>query len=396
MQKKHKKLIILTAGGTGGHIFPAQAVAETLQSEYNLLLIADTRAKQFLAGVFQKLPTIFISSNSLSGSLLNKLSCILRLLLSTANLMYKFSKLKPSLIIGFGGYPTLPAVAAALILRIPIIIHEQNAVIGQINRIFAPFAKIILTSFSETREIPNKYLNKIVYTGNPVRQDIISAKNKNISYDNLQLQPNHRTYAANSPASNDSEDIKTITSAKIFIVVIGGSQGASILSSLVPKAIQLLPYDMQQKIIITQQVRANLVEETVSEYKKTQAKFDAQPFYHNIAELLSSADLVISRAGAMTVAELIYLAKPSILIPFSQAKYNHQFYNAMFLVKNKAALLLEEINFNERRLSKMITELLSMPSKLQELANNIQTISKKDARLNIHRVINNFFSSPNN
>ena len=344
---KNKELIVLTAGGTGGHIFPAQAIADKLKaSGYELHLICDKRVLPFLEGSFLKISKSVITSPVPKASILSKLITIFALLFATLKIFKMFIKNKPKLVLSFGGYPTLPAILSAIILRIPLILHEQNALLGQINRIFLPYARKLFTSFPHTKRIKNRYKNKVIMTGLPLREKVIASIRKpNIKQNNKLLK----------------------------IMVIGGSQGAKLFSDVVPNAILALDKDLQNRIQVTQQVRNNLVKDTTKSYNKTYCKYKIGSFFKNIHELYQEHDLIIARAGASSIAELFSLKKSCIIVPFSKAKDNHQYYNAKFLSDNSENMVVDESNFNVNWLSENLKKFLIHPTIIHDMNNAYNT-----------------------
>lgn len=341
---KKNNLIVLAAGGTGGHIFPAQAVCGILlKKKYNPLLICDDRTDQFLQKPLSEITRYKTLSRKYSGSIFSKLTALILTLISTFLVTFRFIKTRPKLVIGFGGYPSFPTLLAATVLRIPFIIHEQNAVLGRVNRIFARFAKKVFLTFPNTKFA---HKNNSIVTGNFVRPEILSAKS--------------------SPKKAD----------KIYILVIGGSQGAQIFSEVIPHTICNLPKSLQKKLAITQQARPNLLDSTKLFYKKSTAKVEIKDFFLNIGELLKQADLVICRAGASTIAELIELGKPAILIPYRHAMDNHQYFNAKYLVDNGAAIMIEESHLTTQKLGEEILRLLNKKPTLSAMSKAAKSLKK--------------------
>ena len=233
---KKKKTIVLTAGGTGGHVFPAQAISEILNEDYHLLFITDKRGKQFVKGSLNQIENQVLPTKGFSGSIHNKLYAFSMMIYSLIILTIRFFFKRPDLIIGFGGYPTVPAIIAGYFNRVPIIIHEQNAVIGRANKILAKMACVIALSFKDTIGIPKALNSKIIYTGNPLRKQIVNLMNKSG---------------------------KRKPGADFRVLIIGGSQGAAIFSKIIPAAISLLPQEIQKRLFVYQQARENLVSDTM-------------------------------------------------------------------------------------------------------------------------------------
>ena len=334
------RTIVIATGGTGGHVFPAQAVTDELfVKKYSIHLITDKRGLKYLGGAFNEVQKTIIISTNFNQKLSNKLLNFTLLILSSLKIMWKFFLKKPKMVISFGGYPTFPAALYAIIFRIPLILHEQNSVLGQINKLFLPFAKKLLISFPDTKNINKKYNNKVSLTGLPVRNKFIKE--------------------FNNKKRKGSKNLK--------ILVTGGSQGARLFSHVIPQAIQNLDKALQEKIQITQQVRKENLSEVTDIYKKTSSKYNIKTFFENINELYSQHNLVISRAGASSIVELMMFEKAAILVPFAKAKDNHQFYNAKFLSKNSKIILKEEDQFSSKWLSIFINNILGNFDNIQDI-----------------------------
>jgi len=323
MGKKLPSLVI-AAGGTGGHIFPAQAMSEYIINKriYSPTFVTDTRGSAFftLSHPLLKnglvIPTIRFSLRNIFRLPLD----LARFAASVVKLAVNFWMLNPVAVIGFGGYASFPALLSAVALRIPIILHESNAVMGRTNRMFMPFASTVMLSFPNTRGISPRFMHKVKITGTPVRSSISDiSKQPNPPHDGLK------------------------------ILVIGGSQGAKTVSESVPLAISQLSTSLRDKLTVWQQVREEYLDKSEKIYKKALSNFMTATFFpdtpgskDSISDLMQQADLVIARAGASTISEIMTLGKASILIPFAAAKDNHQYYNALNLVENEAALMVEE------------------------------------------------------
>lgn len=361
MSKINKKPIIaIVTGGTGGHVFPALAVCDALIENGNTpLLIYDERVKSFVnLSNKSNVKNLMVPGCHLTGNLYKKCISIIRLI-TNIFIIGRFLKAnKVTHIIGFGGYASFSGLLAARIMGIKIYLHEQNSVLGSVNKFFAKSSDMIFTSFPDTIGLYKKYLSKTKWVGNPIRPEIFNVSNKS-----------------------------TLNQDKFTIVIIGGSQGARILSEIPPLAIAQLPVNLQKRIIIYQQSRPELMEHTKALYKKTNTKFEIKPFYDNIFEILNSANLVICRAGSSTIFEIIALQKLSILVPFAAAKHNHQYYNAMYLVKNNAAYMLEEKDFSILKLTEMLKDLVFNPTICAKTSNNLKTLAKNNSSRQITQTI---------
>ncbi len=354
------KRIVLAAGGTGGHIFPAQALCSLLQKhKYHPILFCDERTNKFLQSPLSEIEKYKILSTQFSGNFLQKMTSLLLIIISCLLVFTKLARSRPSLIIGFGGYPSFPTLLAAFVLRIPFAIHEQNAVLGRVNRVFAKFAKKIFLTFPNTKFAPK---HNSILTGNFIRPEVLNAKTQNKKPD------------------------------KIYILITGGSQGAQIFSEIIPQTICLLPKSLQKNLVINQQARENLIDSTKHMYKKCAAKIEVKSFFVNIGELLKQADLVICRAGASTITELCALGKPSILIPYKHAKDNHQFYNAKYLSDNHASIIRQEENLTAKDLHTEILRLLNRPQTLSTMSKATKSLAMHNTNKIVIGEIKKIFS----
>ena len=307
------KKIILNAGGTGGHFFPAIALGEELAKHgYRIYLITDKRCKKYLTEDI-KFTVKIIDLRIKSGGLQGKLIALVKILFSTLKALMYLTKIRPHTMVSFGGYPTIPSSSAALLLNIPLIIHEQNSFLGKTNKFFARFAKVVALSYAETKFEKNSSQSSVI-TGDVVRANI---KNL-VAKDNF-----------NNPTFR--------------ILIIGGSQSAKIFSTLIPEAIkQLLKLDPSVKLQITQQAPESDHEVIGKIYSDLGISHRLSGFFHNIENEYNNAELAICRAGASTIAELSSIGLPAIFIPYPYAADNHQFLNATVLEKNGASWCIEQ------------------------------------------------------
>lgn len=352
MEKSAKKISI-AAGGTGGHIFPAQALSDYLvELGHEVTLIHDKRAEKFLQGSFTKIKKHQILSSKTSAIPLSRVISLVYLLISTLSLCLSFFKNKPDIVIGFGGYTSFPAMCAAQLLGVPIAIHEQNAVIGKVNKLFLPAAKVLAISIPNTIGIDKKFKAKELFTGNLIRKQI------------------------------NNQTINKIHNETFTIVVIGGSQGAKIFSDIIPLAVNTLPVEVQKKISLFLQARENTLDITKKALSTFAGKYKVESFFTDIESLYQSADIIISRAGASTIAEITHFKAPSILVPLPSSADNHQFYNALYLVSYGCSLLCEQNNFTANYLADELNRLIHNPSYLEEMRSNFAEIKIDNAILN--------------
>lgn len=341
-KKKSKELgtIVLCAGGSGGHIFPAEALAtKLLEQGLKVVLLTDKRGKAFEAN--DKIQVVRVNGEAFTGrSIFGKVFALLLLGLGTIQSFFVLRRLKPLAVVGFGGFASIPGGMGAYLARIPLIIHEQNAVLGRANRLLAKKARLVITSFKKTSKVPRGI--KTSYVGMPVRQQI--AKKAGAPYPKLG------------------------TKGKINILVIGGSQGARILSDVVPAAIGLLPKDIQKKLEICQQCRKEDLERVKKAYKGTEAKVTLANFFDDIPDKMAKAHLIISRSGASSMAEIFAIGRPAILVPFKYAADDHQSANALALKEKGGGWLMNENGFTPAALAERLESLFENTDVLKNAA----------------------------
>ncbi len=338
-----KKTVLLAAGGTGGHLFPAIALAEELEkSNCNIHLITDLRCKKYLS--FNLPISVHIIALHLKTSgILNKIKSLLQLLLTCIKSSFLILKIKPDIVIGFGGYPSFLPMFIAKMLNIPIILQEQNCFLGKSNRFFAKSAKFIALSHKETINIDIDYKSKLVFTGDIIRSSIRNLpKNKNF-------------------------DSKTF-----HIFIFGGSQGAKIFSKLIPATIEeLQKINSEIKLYITQQVSQEDQNQLASHYKSLDIDHSLSPFFHDIDKIYNNSQLVISRSGAGTIAELTNFGLPAIFIPYPYAMEDHQYYNAKVISDVKAGWSFRQEDISAEILAKKINDLINDRDLLKKASNNL-------------------------
>lgn len=342
--------IVLAAGGTGGHIFPAEAFAEeAARRREKALLITDKRFAGY-QGAFKDIETFTIHSGTVLRGLKSKIMGPASIALGIVQAYFLLRRLKPRVVIGFGGYPSFPTVYAATKLGIPTVIHEQNAVLGRANRLLAGKVSRIATSFPTTLMVEERDISKIAVTGNPVRAAIRALHH--VPYPSLSLD------------------------GKMNILVTGGSQGASVFSKILPEALEALPPSLRARIRLDQQCREADLEATREAYERIGVNANLSHFFTDIPSKLASAHLVIARSGASTVAELAASGRPAILVPYPQAMDNHQYVNANAFEDAGGGWVIGQEGFTAASVAARLEAFLSFPATLAKAAENARTMGR--------------------
>ncbi|NVP56459.1 undecaprenyldiphospho-muramoylpentapeptide beta-N-acetylglucosaminyltransferase [Mycoplana rhizolycopersici] len=347
-----KGIILLAAGGTGGHLFPAEALAHELKANgWSVHLVTDSRAERF-AGKFPAdeihvVPSATIGSKN-PVKVASSLWTLWKGLRAARRLM---SRLHPSAVVGFGGYPTLPPLLAATGMGIPSMIHEQNAVMGRANKALAARVQAIAGGFLPEGQGP--YAAKTVVTGNPVRPAVIAAAT--VPY---------------APPEAGGE---------FRLVVFGGSQGAQFFSNAVPQAICRLHEGKRARLHLTQQARPEDREGVEAIYGKLGIAAEVSPFFTDMADRLAKAHLVVCRSGASTVSEISVIGRPAILVPYPYALDHDQAANAAALAATGGAKVIAQSELSPEKLSTIIAEAMKNPDRLAEMASSARKAGKPDA-----------------
>ena len=345
---------LIAAGGTGGHMFPARAAAEALIARgWQIRLVTDERglrhAKDFPAVAVDE---IHAASPSTRNPV--KLAkAALELTQGFAQARGIVKRWKPDVVAGFGGYPAFPALAVAQSLRIPFAIHEQNGVLGRVNRVFAAKAGFVASGFERLDRLPEKARKRHILTGNPLREPILTAR------------------AAGYPELDGT--------SRINLLVLGGSLGARILSETVPAAIAELPESLRSRLDVVQQTREESLPMAREIYETAGVKAECEPFFEDVGSLYAQAHLVIGRAGASTVSEVAGVGRPAIFCPLAIAADDHQAANVEGLEKALAADVIREHDFTIERLASLLETRLSNPTDLKERAAAARTLGRPDA-----------------
>lgn len=339
-------IIVLAAGGTGGHLFPAQALAGALGARgWSIVVMTDARfanyATQFPGARIETVPSAPLSS----------LLAPFRIAAGVITAFLKLLRLKPAAVVGFGGYPSVPVMIAACISRRPTAILAPDAVLGRANRLVADYVRVIAAGLPLKRFLP-KEMSKVVYTGNPVRSEVVA-------YDGARYEA-----PSNGP---------------INLLVFGGSQGARALSEIVPASIALLPAEMKARLDIVQQCRPEDLEAVRATYNKEGVKAELAPFFGDLPARMAKAHLIIGRAGAGTVAELMVIGRPAILIPLPHALDDNQTPNADALVEAGGGWRVSQKDLTPEKLATMLKTAFAAPDDLAKRAAAAHSQAKPDA-----------------
>ncbi len=386
-----KKIIFITSGGTGGHIIPARCLARDLaEQNCEVIFLGDEKIKSYIK-LEDGFKSIIINSSQIKKSPVFLLKAALKISHGILQSLYFFTTHKPKYIIAFGGYATFPILIAAIICRSKIILHEQNAHLGKVNRIFARFATKIATSFPQTSGIVEKYSDKIHFCGNPLRQEILELQK--IPYTLPEEAPKKEIDPANKMGYNvilasDFDEEEEEAPQAFKILVIGGSGGAKIFSEILPKAIFNLPERIKDKMQITQQCRAELVKSTFDQYCSFNINIAIDAFFENMPELIRDSHLIIARSGSSSIFEFCAAKKPMILVPFAAAADNHQAKNAEYLAQNNAAIVVSEKELTINKISDLLKNLIDNPLQLKKMSDNAASLAVIDATRNLVKLIN--------
>jgi UDP-N-acetylglucosamine--N-acetylmuramyl-(pentapeptide) pyrophosphoryl-undecaprenol N-acetylglucosamine transferase len=336
-------LVLLAAGGTGGHLFPAEALAEALgRRGVTVDLATDERAERYGRKFPARHIHVIASATVRGRDPLSLARTAASLSLGGLQAFRLLGRIKPNAVIGFGGYPTVPPVWAATLRRIPTLIHEQNAVMGRANRLLAPRVTAIATSFAGVLDHDPELAAKSTRTGNPVRPMVITAS--------------ATPFAAPDPAG------------PLRLVAFGGSQGARIMSDIVPPAIALVPMAVQARLFVTQQAREEDVERVRAAYARMGVAAEVEPFFRDLPARMAASHIVIARSGASTVAELAAIGRPAILVPLPHALDQDQRANAGMLERAGGAIMMEQARFTPDRVAAEVARLAADPAALAAMA----------------------------
>lgn len=345
------QLLLIAAGGTGGHMFPAQALAETMVARgWRVKLTTDARGARYAGGFPPQVKVVELASATFArGGVLAKLAVPFRIASGVLAALVSMLRDRPAVVVGFGGYPSIPALAAAWVLRRPRMIHEQNGVLGRVNQVFARRVNTVACGTWPTA-LPEGVVGE--HTGNPVRAAV--------------LERSGAGYIAPGDYPMD-------------LLVIGGSQGARVLSDVVPEAVASLPDAIRSRLRVAHQARAEDLPRVVAAYSDAGIVAEVAPFFADIPRRLSEAQLVVSRAGASSVADIAVIGRPAILIPFAAATGDHQTANARGLVTAGAAVALAETGLDAAGLGAQMAAILGDPARAEAMAQAAHAQGRPDA-----------------
>lgn len=352
-------LLLIAAGGTGGHMFPAQALAEAMvRKGWRVKLSTDVRGARYTGGFPHVVAVEQVASATFArGGVLAKLAVPFAIFGGIVAATVGMMRDKPAVVVGFGGYPSIPALVAAWVLRRPRAIHEQNGVLGRVNRVFAGHVDAVACGTWPT-VLPVGVVG--IDVGNPVRGAVLD-----------------RAGAGYIPPGD----------YPMSVLVIGGSQGARVLSDVVPGAIALLSDGLRGRVRVAHQARAEDVTRVVAAYRAAGVVAEVEPFFADIPRRLSEAQLVISRSGASSVADIAVIGRPAIFVPFAAATGDHQTANAAGLVAAGAAILMPEKALDEAALAVQITAVLTRPDAAATMARLALAQGRPDATLRLVNVV---------
>jgi UDP-N-acetylglucosamine--N-acetylmuramyl-(pentapeptide) pyrophosphoryl-undecaprenol N-acetylglucosamine transferase len=355
---------VMAAGGTGGHLIPAFALAAELhQRGHHVALVTDERGAR-LPGKPDFLPAHVIPASKLGRNPLHWPKAIAAILEGRRMALRLFESFQPSAVVGFGGYPVFPALLAALAAEVPSVIHEQNAVLGRVNRFFAGRVNAIATAYPDVARLSAKHTGKVHLVGNPVRAEVLGLRD------------------APFPAFT--------AEGLLRVLVTGGSQGARVLSEVVPDGLAMLPPALRQRLQVTQQCRAEDLEVVRARYRGHDIPAELGTYFEDMAGRLGDAHLFIGRAGASTIAELTAVGRPAILVPLAIATDDHQAANTREMVKAGGARMLRQEKFTAKELAKQIQALAQRPETLATAAHRAWNCGRPKAVQDLADLVESF------
>ena len=352
--------IIISTGGTGGHIIPAIALANYfLENKYNVLVVGDDNVKKYLTDEkikFQKID---------SGSSLRKIKSVTNIIKGFFQSLKIIKNNKPDAVIGFGCYTTLPMLMACKFKKVSIFLHEGNAFIGRINRLFSKDCVNIFTSFQELYGMDYKYSDKIVFSGSVVRNEIKSY------YDSVYKKKDNNE--------------------KIKILITGGSGGASFFGKEFIKVFLYIDKNLKNRIEVYHQVKGkNEIDEVKYFYNKENIRSEVKEFFEDLPKKMYDSDLIVCRSGIGTISEISFIGRACIMVPSPNVVNDHQTYNAKFFERSNACVLLEEKSFVAQNFAKTFEDIIE--NRLETLAKNIKSMAVLDADEKIYNTVNSYIN----
>jgi len=352
---------VLAAGGTGGHMIPAHALAAELRRRrHGVMLVTDERGARW-PGLFEGVPVHILPAGRLGGGPIAWIKAAQAVLRGRAEAKSIYKEYWFNAVVGFGGYPAFPALLAASAMRIPSVLHEQNAVLGRVNRLLAGEAKAIGTAFAEVDRLKKGYRNKVVLVGNPVREEIA------------------RLGELPFPPFDEVGPLK--------ILVTGGSQGATVLSSVVPEGLGLLQPTLRHRLQVVQQCRPDDIDEVRSRYAELAIPAELMTYIEDMPEKVADAHLVIGRAGASTIAELTAAGRPAILIPYPSATDDHQTANAREMTRAGGARTIQQEDFTPDVLARQVEAMAADSIALNNAAARALSVGRPHAARDLADVV---------
>jgi UDP-N-acetylglucosamine--N-acetylmuramyl-(pentapeptide) pyrophosphoryl-undecaprenol N-acetylglucosamine transferase len=344
---------VLAAGGTGGHMIPAHALAEELMRRgHRVALITDDRGAR-IPGLFDGVQVHVLPAGRLAGGPLGWLKAMRNIFTGRTMALRLYETFRPSAVVGFGGYPALPALLAARADKVPTLVHEQNAVLGRVNRLMAGKVDAVATAYPNVQRLPAKATDKVHLVGNPVRDEVLALRDLPF------------------PALGEDGIFR--------LLVTGGSQGATVLSRVVPDGLALLPEHFRRRLQVTQQCRPEDIEAVRTRYAELGIPADLATYLPDMPERLSWSHLVVARAGASTIAELTAAGRPAILVPLPSATDDHQTFNAREMAKAGGARMIAQGKFTPIEFAKQMQKLALDPEALANAANRARAVGRPNA-----------------
>ena len=378
--------ICISAGGTGGHIFPAVALAERmLKFGWDVDFVTDERGEGFLKPVSKSISVKVIQVKQIKNyNILSWYRFLVNIFLSVVSCYISFRYKKPNVVVGFGGYSSLPICISAIVSRVPLVLHEQNSVVGRVNKFFLSKSKCMAFGFpplidrQDVLKIEDQSFNDLatairkmekkkpilVYLGNPVRAEILSRKNS------IYTPPGDWPLA---------------------IFIVGGSQSADIFGHIVPKSLLQLPEKLRLRLRVYFQVRKELKETVILELQNAGVRFEVSEFFDDISEKIANSQLIVSRAGASTLSEIAIIGRPSILVPLPTAKDDHQNKNALAMEAAGASIIIRQEDFSPDNLSKELEKFFSSSAQAEDMAAGALNFSKPRASENFGLLLNQMY-----